>query len=87
MRMKAELKPCPFCGVEPHMGRTKIELTTAADRDEKDICVWWQITCPKCWIKKEAASVYRFRANETIVTLKDGKTQVVELWNRRSDNE
>lgn len=85
--MIADLKSCPFCGVEPHMDRTNIDLTTESGRDEKDIYVWWQITCPKCRIKKEAVSVYRFQGDETIVTLKDGKTQAVELWNRRADND
>lgn len=80
-----ELEPCPFCGIEPELTRSELNIVRAPEYGSIHcISTTWTIRCPKCFTKKEAVSLYAFQADETIRTVVDGRNKVVDLWNRRA---
>lgn len=74
-----ELKPCPFCGVQPEL----ILEDNLRYYKGLNISTCWIIKCPKCKTKKEAVSLYEFTIEEQFITKDDGRSKVIESWNRR----
>ena len=75
----AELKPCPFCGEIPEL--IMIDLTST---EAMRFTVMWVVNCNSCHTKKHSLAIYRFTGGETVDVLQDGKSNVIELWNRRA---
>ena len=82
----AELKPCPFCGGQPKLFCSGLTATTGGFKNEPRISVDWTVKCQRCFTKKEDVSLYSFEFDETIDIKRDGKRNVIELWNRRAED-
>ena len=78
--MNEELKPCPFCGGTPEI--TADNPTT----DAGEIVIGWRLKCD-CGFRRNAQSEYRMLNTGIFQNRIDGRSELVEWWNRRTDNE
>lgn len=88
-KMSVQLKPCPFCGGQAQLKHTKLEK--CINSDNGDFCTRWSVYCPTCGIKRDGGlTEYRFTSDETLKIRSlsfDGRTQAIENWNRRIEDE
>lgn len=73
--MAEKLKPCPFCG-----GEADAEIVVG--KTEVSTGIGFRVCCPKCRIERSSFTrcVISFEEAEIF------KQEVIEAWNRRSDN-
>lgn len=76
----AELKPCPFCG-KPVEYRE-----TAPGYSQGRLYQRHEIWCKDCGISRKEQSEFTVRQGE-LVFKKNGYKKLVEMWNRRCENE
>lgn len=69
----AELKPCPFCGGKARIKSSKYNLLGAYGTDETERR-WSRVLCPSCNV---AQPIRHYSC----------KTEAIEAWNRRVDND
>lgn len=88
-----KLKPCPFCGKQPRLYK-KIRL--AERREYGDIEITWNIRCTCCIAGTHDRNTYYTVSDDQELKMvidkfcpeeSDGKQQVVDMWNNRSQGE
>lgn len=76
----AELKHCPFCGKPVEYGET------APVYSQGDCYQTHEIRCMDCGISMKKQSKFTVSQGE-IVFVHNGYKKLVEMWNRRCENE
>lgn len=80
---KTDLKPCPFCGGEAELLRTKC---TAPYLDE--LVKEFSVMCRRCATRTASyVGKYDFDRNHILLCTKDGRKEAIDAWNRRANDE
>lgn len=76
----ADLKPCPFCGKPVEYSET------APGYGQGYFYQRHEIRCTDCGISRKDQSKFTVRQGE-IVFVQNGYKKLIEVWNRRCENE
>lgn len=75
----AELKPCPFCGINPKIDWNSMTLGGYADLE-----LTWKVECPKCGVSKYRRAKYFLKTTGIFEDHDLAYEGLIEEWNRRA---